>query len=69
LESSLDVQSFFDAFYVSSQISEIKDDIQVVSQFPCLFPVQFNNIERIYKMSFSKTSDNGMLQIFSFLIE
>ena len=35
-ESSLDLQSFFDAFYVISQLSEIKNDIQVVSQFPCL---------------------------------
>ena len=34
LESSLDVHSSFDALYVIHQLSEIKDDIQVVSQFP-----------------------------------
>ena len=32
----LEVQSFFNALYVIYQLSEIKDDIQVVSQFPCL---------------------------------
>ena len=32
LESSLD----FYALYVVYQLSEIKDDIEVVSQFPCL---------------------------------
>ena len=36
LESSLDLKSFFDAFNVIYQVSEIKDDIHVVSQFPCL---------------------------------
>jgi len=36
LEISLDFQSFFDALYVIYQLSEIKDDIQAVSQFPCL---------------------------------
>ena len=32
----------FNAFYVIYQLSEIKDDIQVVSKFPCLLghPVQ-----------------------------
>ena len=36
LESPLDIQSYFDSLYVISQLSQIKDDIQVVSQFPCL---------------------------------
>ena len=37
LESSLDVHSSaFDALYVIHQLSEIKDDIKFVSQFPCL---------------------------------
>ena len=42
LESLLDFQSRFDARYVIYQLSEFKDDIQVVSQFPCLLghPVQ-----------------------------
>ena len=29
----------------------------------------FSYIERIYQMSYSSLSDNGMLQIFSFLIK
>ena len=36
LECSSDFQSFFDALYVIYQWSKIKDDIQVVFQFPCL---------------------------------
>ena len=32
----LTLQSFFDAFHVIYKLSEIKDDIQVVSQFLCL---------------------------------
>ena len=36
LESSLNFQSLFGALYTIYQLSEIKDDIQVVSQFPCL---------------------------------
>ena len=36
LESSLDFQSFLDALYVIYQLWEIKDEIQVVAQFPCL---------------------------------
>ena len=36
LESSLDVQSFFDALNVIYQLSEIEDEFQFVSQFPCL---------------------------------
>ena len=36
LETSLHFKSFFDAIYVIYQFSEIKDNIQVVSQFPCL---------------------------------
>ena len=34
--SSMDFESFFGALYIIYQLSEIKDDIQVVSQFPCL---------------------------------
>ena len=37
LESSVNVQSFIDVLNVIHQLSEIKDDIQVVSQLPCLF--------------------------------
>ena len=36
LKISSDFQSLFDALYVIYQLSEIKDDIQAVSQFPCL---------------------------------
>ena len=32
-------------------------------------PLNNEYIERIYKMSYSSLSDNGMLQIFSFLIK
>ena len=37
---------FFGALYVIYQLSEIKDDIQVVPQFPCLMghPVYFLNV-------------------------
>ena len=51
LESSLDVQSFLDIVYVVYQLSEIKDDIQVVSQFPCLFgtPFSFENNHVFYQ--------------------
>ena len=36
-ENSLDVQSFLDALHVPYyQLSELEDDIQVVSRFPCL---------------------------------
>ncbi len=30
------LSTFFDALYAIYQLSEIKDDIQAVSQFPCL---------------------------------
>ena len=36
LSSSLHFKSFFNALHVIYQLSEIKDDIQVVSQFLCL---------------------------------
>ena len=36
LESSLDLKFLFDALDVIHQLSEIKDDIKFVSQFPCL---------------------------------
>ena len=42
LESSSDFLSLFDALDIIHQFSEIKDDIQVGSQIPCLLghPVQ-----------------------------
>ena len=36
LESSLDVQSLVDVFYIIYTLSENEDHIQVVFQFPCL---------------------------------
>ena len=36
MESSLDFKSFFDAFNEIYQLPEIKHEIHVVSQFPCL---------------------------------
>ena len=36
LESSLEVQTFYDALFVIYQLSEIKDNIHPVPQFPCL---------------------------------
>ena len=55
-------------------ISKVKDDLEVVSQFSCvvyIYSETLNNeyIERIHQMSYSSLSDNGMLQIFSFLIK
>ena len=64
-----------------SQInSNIKDDFQVVLLLSCfmghtvslnMYSETLNNeyIERIDQMSYSSLSDNGMLQIFSFLIK
>ena len=43
LESSLKVQTFYDALFVIYQLSEIKDDIHAVPQFPCVsFPMWIN---------------------------
>ena len=36
LESSLDVKFLVEALFVIYQLSDIKDDIHVISQFPCL---------------------------------
>ena len=36
MESTLDFQ-FFLALYVIYQLSEIKEDIEVISQCPCLY--------------------------------
>ena len=49
LESSLDFQSYFYEFFVIYQLSEIKDDSQVVSHFLCLFglPVVRNQYNKI----------------------
>ena len=46
LERSLDVWSFFDSLYVIYQLSEIKDDIRVISQFLCLLghPVEASKL-------------------------
>ena len=45
--------------------------IQDIRRFAVLYSETLNNeyIERIHQMSYSPLSDNGMLQIFSFLIK
>ena len=48
LESSL-FQCFFDAFYVIYQLSETKDDIQVVSEFPCLLGHPLYNTDKTWE--------------------
>ena len=55
LETSLDVQSFFDAFNVIYQLSKIKDDIY----FPCLLGHPVPPPVRILKSSvtFNRFSD------------
>ena len=54
LESSLEFQSYFYECFVIYQLSEIKDDSQVVSHFLCLFglPVVRNQYNKIAALHF-----------------
>ena len=52
-------------------ICKVKDDFEDFNQLRLFLFIysltqNFGHIERINKMSFSKSTDNGMLQIFSF---
>ena len=53
MKSSSDVQPRFFAFFAMHYISEIKDDFQVVSQFPCLLghPVYGSNLDLLSFLS------------------
>jgi len=64
----IDVITDFDEWLTSDKTEqEIVDFISEVK----LYSETLNNeyIERIHQMSYSSLSDNGMLQIFSFLIK
>ena len=54
LESSLDSTSFFDALNVIYQLSKLKDDIHVVSQFSCLLRHPVRTTTQLHNVVFQE---------------
>ena len=63
------ISDFYDQKKSDSQLLKVKFNLMIT--YSVIYSETLNNeyIERIHQMSYSSLSDNGMLQIFSFLIK